>query len=59
MIARREPSVSREIRSVCCSWGGAAIDLTFGDCGQATFGIAREDLEDRNFERVAAVVEGH
>lgn len=36
-----------------------AIDLKFGDCGQATFWIAREDLEARNFERVAAIVQGH
>ncbi|UXZ97524.1 DUF1963 domain-containing protein [Pseudomonas phytophila] len=36
-----------------------AIDLRFGDCGQATFWIAREDLAVQNFDRVAAVVESH
>lgn len=36
-----------------------AIDLRFGDCGQATFWIAREDLAVRNFDRVAAVVESN
>ncbi|MFS2161555.1 DUF1963 domain-containing protein [Pseudomonas sp. Pseusp122] len=36
-----------------------AIDLKFGDCGQATFWIAREDLAVQNFDRVAAVVESH
>ena len=36
-----------------------AIDLTFGDCGQATFWITREDLANLRFDRVAAVVESH
>lgn len=36
-----------------------AIDLRFGDCGRATFWIAREDLVARNFDRVEAVVESH
>lgn len=34
-----------------------SIDLTFGDCGQATFWITREDLVNRRFDQVAAVVE--
>ena len=36
-----------------------AIDLKFGDCGQATFWISREDLAVQNFDHVAAVVESH
>lgn len=36
-----------------------AINLNFGDCGQATFWISKEDLAVRNFDRVAAVVESH
>lgn len=35
----------------------SSIGLTFGDCGQATFWITREDLASRRFEGVAAVVE--
>jgi len=36
-----------------------AIDLMFGDCGQATFWIRRSDLIERRFDRVEAVVESH
>jgi Uncharacterized protein conserved in bacteria len=36
-----------------------AIDLEFGDCGHATFWIARDDLAMRNFDRVVAMVESH
>ena len=36
-----------------------AIDLEFGDCGQATFWLSREDLRNRRFDRVVGVVESH
>ena len=36
-----------------------AIDLVFGDCGQATFWLSREDLRNGRFDRVVGVVESH
>ncbi|HBS54837.1 MAG TPA: hypothetical protein DEA38_03800 [Stenotrophomonas sp.] len=36
-----------------------AIELVFGDCGQATFWLSREDLRNRRFDRVVGVVESH
>ncbi len=35
------------------------IDLVFGDCGQATFWLSREDLRSCRFDRVVGVVESH
>ncbi len=55
----------RFCRAPCLNRGGAgmptapAIDLKFGNCGQATFLIAKEGLAVQNFDRVAAVVESH
>lgn len=55
------PDVEGEGGEVCLlqlAWD-PAIDLKFGDCGQATFWISREDLASHRFDRVAAVVESH
>ncbi|WP_407315394.1 DUF1963 domain-containing protein [Pseudomonas sp. nanlin1] len=59
LLQRAMPDIEGE--PVCLlqlAWD-PAIDLRFGDCGQATFWISREDLAARNFDRVAAVVESN
>jgi len=55
------PDVEGEGGDVCLLQlaSDPAIAPTFGDCGQATFWISREDLASHRFDRVAAVVESH